>query len=570
MTTRFFNVDGEEIVCTISGYREGTELRAVTESPLVFEIKPIGGQTPYFPSVMTLACTLVVESPSVFYHSDLLTNSYTLTVTKGGTTVFVGSTLRFGNSEPLKYAPYPFKIEALEAKATWAKEQYTDWQTSCLDTVSMTGILSGVPSNEFWDMDQIDTRKRFLAGQTKQTIANWLNASFLCTIGGPDGFEKLWIHNYLSYDASGRNLTANARNTPRISWDAVLGRLQVTLNSSPDKLKVVDEEEDNVTDTTYNYPACAGYSFLEDGVSGGVQVSPQTGFELSCKFINITFSIATNSAYDAALAGGSVTNTRQDDYTLSIQVKVENTFDATVRYFKFSDSTWSASSSEKLSLSDDVENYSLTFRRNITKHTLSDFGSPGTFTPQTTLIVEVSGLSGSFEYSTDGGSSWLNGGTITYSIESIKTDLDFSLANQTTQFDLVSNSDEDSQVIPYQVYFDNFIQSSFTSVAATNYLSFISPKIGSYAFAVTSDISDTNDSISKYSKKTLQWLQTYLGAVIGRVSLDMKADNDMYIAPYKPFEFDYGLGNKLFKILRGKLDAKANLFKGQIHEINIS
>ncbi len=566
-TVNFDDVFGNEYIATITGYRIGVELNPVTKKPLEFEIKPLGGQTKYFPVVMTMVCTLIVESPSQFYHEDFLTNSYTVTITRNGSTIFKGTTQKYNNTEPLKGAPYPFKILALEEKATWSKELYTDWQTSCSDLVSIPGVLGGTETNEFFDMDQIDTRKRWLGGKTKQEVAEFVASSFLATYGGTDDFEKLWVHNYLTYDASSRDLTENARNIPSISWDNALGKINVINNRSLDQLKIIDESETTVTATTYTYTSCEGFGILQDGINSGFQVAPQTEIQVSCKIINLTETITTNPAYDAALAGGTVTNTRQDDYTITLQVSVENTNDATVRYYNFDSGAWSSSSATLLTYTDDIQNNLISLIRDIQYYTFADFGSPGTFQPQFTVEIVVSGLSGNFEYSTDGGGSWLAGGTVDYSIDEIKTDLEYTLANIKAQYPINISSDTDHQVITYNTFFDNFDDLDLVSTTPGDYASTITDPIGSRVFAVTSDIASETDALSKYSKKTLEWIEAYLNGPITRITLDLECDLEIFTAPYKPFEFDYGLGNKLMKILRGKIDVKQNLFSGQIHEI---
>ena len=575
---RFNDLDGNLIEIEIEGFKDGVELTAVSKEPLVFDIQEIKGQTKWFPTVMHLVLELKLSSPSVFYYEDFITNSYLIRVKRAGIQVWVGYSQKYNYSEPLTTPPYQVTIKGFQDISRWGK---TDFEPSSDPECDDQTVVNQLPTlviesplldNSFFDMSRIETRERWFKGQKLLDIANKLNATFLCTyyhIGNIEDptTKRRWVHNYLTYTTD-RDLTDSARETPRISWGHAVKEINIKRTLRPEEVflgGVYDTEMvNNVTQQ--------GTSFLSKSFEICPLTSKVISFRVDFKMVDFRYILTPNQQYLDDLANNNIgdPNSLSDGYVLFIiSLLLVNPITGGGLFFE-------------------TKNGGVTFLPDQTPtgaDSWKEFQVGSTpiavyrWQKNSESVIDISyeckpllreAVPGSNDYVFDffnafaenevffynnASQQQVNGGTFSVSANRIEVGVYAVLENEEVSEQVEVVSDVDGEVINYEVDVDNYKPVS------------INEKDPDLVNELHLSNSSNFNQDEPYSITTIEWLKTYLSEPIGVIDLTMQCDQDMITRPVKPFMFDYGKGLKLFRIKKGKIYMRSNLFKGQIHEI---
>lgn len=288
-TFNFKSDQNNDYEVTIDGYRVGTELTPA-QLPVVINFVSLAGFDRIYPAAIYRQVTLNVISPSDLYYSDLIANSYDVTIVKNSTTtIFKGKTQRYSLKESEAIAPYVTSIVCYEVMQ-YADKRSIDTLDYPADPITnkpvydkvLSDVLNSTAINGKYSLNTIESYDwwYYTSSQDKTTLPirqvqfSWLKVyqEYAKTFAGTfyikpellststSSETEFFIHNYGTY-TSARTLQRVEEN-PRLTFRPPINNLTYTKSHSTDRSIV--RLRFNIND-----PVSGGGSkesfFLEDG-----------------------------------------------------------------------------------------------------------------------------------------------------------------------------------------------------------------------------------------------------------------------------------------------------------------
>lgn len=353
MVCSFQNRTNYNVTITILGYRE-SEVFQIQNNSLVMNFKPIRGHSNELPSILAKEVTFNILSNSVLDYKDLLFNDFNVSIQIGAADVFYGKIVPFAATEPIKPAPYIFRIVAIDYARNYDDAEVFEAIDSCSDTILLNAqqiwrkpntVADVTRYNDIFDLSVLTIRERFLDNQTYKDILDKLSKSFLCTVfflGYSDEVPSVWFHYYDTYNLADLP-RLQAFNDPFLSFDPPVGVAtfeQVIEDHTFNILLATEpEQSDSQASCTYYFPFQQALN-LKIKPTVEVQLFDNTGYDItSIVFTLVEFDIQiiltngiTNYVYDfdtedwvdggsyqLNIVGGNGVNNFQRSYDYSLK-----------------------------------------------------------------------------------------------------------------------------------------------------------------------------------------------------------------------------------------------------------
>lgn len=594
MIGTFKDNDGNTILVTITGFLEGVEVPMVTDSPLILTYKPFAGDVEFFPLAISKIAKMQFLASSVDYFSEFETTSFDVEIRRNGVIIFTGKTTIYNNQEPLAAAPFPFLIEAYDEISEFERLDYSDFVDNLGESDDLKAITNWfnpfTVQNTLSAIRNLKIRLRMFYGLTYFEVAEKLSRALLGSFYVSDRLY-FWSHDYTDFTTT-RTLTDSAIEEPVIYAKPQAKRVSVNLNYYRDNLVVLKDEY--TVASLPNSKTTTGYRFTE--LTG-------VGVSISVKLKGLKYNLLSNAAYDSYFADDNIEMLQLPELRMEIAFYWDITFEPSIGsldryvYYNFSTQSWATSSTPVISyetfrvspISESEAEFEVTIPAfgnadlNLTApipNVVSDLALIGVpllpnaddfdFKPIDEIPFQIGGK---IEYTAEsisvearytgvknGGLDLHGGGsdsvTISRSINANGVDYAFSTELSNYPFQFPINGATRVEMLPsgtlFEAYYPSWANRIFKNESPFTAADF-----------PIQNINETDDLI----RILLNRLEVLLGSKISMLDVDLKADNEIYNNPFAPFIFDFGNGEKLFKIMEGEVNVRENIFSGTIHEI---